>query len=69
MAPTATFGDRSLFPTLEPAAYLNHAAISPPSAAVHDAVSRCLQHYGALGMGAFMQGLRQFSRCEQRFGK
>ncbi len=54
MAPTATLGDRSLFPALAHVAYLNHAAISPPSMVVQDAVAACLQHYTAQGMGAFM---------------
>jgi selenocysteine lyase/cysteine desulfurase len=59
MAPTATLGDRSLFPALQPKAYLNHAAISPPSAPVQDAVAACLQHYTEQGMGAFMTYLEQ----------
>ena len=59
MAPTAILGDRSLFPTLEPTAYLNHAAISPPSSVVQDAVADCLRHYTAQGMGAFMTYLEQ----------
>jgi len=59
MATPATLGDRSLFPALTPKAYLNHAAISPPSAPVQDAVSACLQHYTEQGMGAFMTYLEQ----------
>ncbi len=59
MDPTATLGDRSLFPDLSPKAYLNHAAISPPSAPVQAAVAQCLQHYGQQGMGAFTTYLEQ----------
>jgi selenocysteine lyase/cysteine desulfurase len=49
----ATLGDRTLFPSLTPKAYLNHAAISPPSSVVQDAVAACLRHYTEEGMGAF----------------
>ncbi len=59
MAPTAMLGDRSLFPALTPKAYLNHAAISPPSAPVQDAVTACLQHYTEAGMAAFSTYLDQ----------
>lgn len=59
MAPTATLGDRSLFPDLSPKAYLNHAAISPPSAPVQAAVAQCLSQYTQQGMGAFMTYLEQ----------
>lgn len=59
MAATATLGDRSLFPALAPGAYLNHAAISPPSSVVQDAVAACLQHYTEQGMGAFSSYLEQ----------
>ncbi len=47
-------GDRSLFPTLEPAAYLNHAAISPHSLAVQRAVTAVTADYARRGMGAFL---------------
>ncbi len=59
MAPTATLGDRSLFPDLLPKAYLNHAAISPPSGPVQAAVSQCLTHYTQQGMAAFATYLEQ----------
>ena len=54
----AVLGDRSLFPALAPRAYLAHAAISPPSLAVHDAVARALAGYterGALAFGATVE--------------
>ena len=47
-------GDRSLFPTLEPAAYLNHAAISPHSLAVQRAISAVTADYARRGTGAFL---------------
>ncbi len=59
MARTAQLGDRSLFPALEARAYLNHAAISPPSAPVQAAVAACLQQYTEAGMGAFSTYLDQ----------
>lgn len=59
MAPTATLGDRSLFPALTPTAYLNHAAISPPSSVVHEAAVACVGHYTEAGMGAFSTYLDQ----------
>lgn len=51
---SAQFGDRSLFPTLEARAYLNHAAVSPPSSAVRDAVSEVIDAYAMKGVGAVL---------------
>ncbi len=45
-------GDRALFDALEPFAYLNHAAISPPSRAVRRAVADALQAYAERGVSA-----------------
>ncbi len=59
MSASAKLGDRSLFPTLAPRAYLNHAAISPPSTAVQAAVMESLQRYAAHGVGAFTTYLEQ----------
>jgi len=50
---TARLGDRSLFPDLEPFAYLNHAAISPPSLPVREAVRTWLDHYARHGVASF----------------
>jgi cysteine desulfurase/selenocysteine lyase len=50
----ARLGDRSLFPTLEPAAYLNHAAISPHSLAVQRAVHAVTADYARRGSDAFL---------------
>lgn len=50
----ATLGSRDLFPELEASVYLNHAAISPPSLAVREAMTRCLLDYATHGVGAAM---------------
>lgn len=60
--PPPRLGDRSLFPTLEARAYLNHAAISPPSQRVHAAVLEVITHYAAQGMGALFRWLEQRER-------
>ena len=48
-----TLGSRALFPTLDVDVYVNHAAISPPSAAVRDAVITTLDGYGRQGVAQF----------------
>jgi len=40
--PAPRLGDRALFPDLQARAYLNHAAISPPSRAVQAALHACI---------------------------
>lgn len=55
-------GDRALFPDLEPFAYLNHAAISPPSRLVRAALHRCIDDYAARGAGALLTWLEQRAR-------
>ncbi|MFW6050898.1 MAG: aminotransferase class V-fold PLP-dependent enzyme [Myxococcota bacterium] len=49
----ARLGDRSLFPTLEPRAYLNHAAMAPPSVPVRQAVQDFMDDHARLGSAAF----------------
>ncbi len=51
--PPPRFGDRSLFPDLEARAYLNHAAISPPSAIVRRTLLECVDVYGRRGVEGF----------------
>ncbi len=51
--PPPRLGDRALFPDLAPAAYLNHAGISPLSVPVRRAVAAFLEDYGRHGGGAF----------------
>jgi selenocysteine lyase/cysteine desulfurase len=43
------FGDRSLFPTLAPGVYLNHAGVSPPSLPVQQAASEIVAAYARGG--------------------
>ena len=62
MDPTPRLGDRSLFPTLESRAYLNHAAISPASVRVQDVVAKFASEYAARGMGALFPWLDQRER-------
>lgn len=47
-------GDRSLFPDLEAAAYLNHAAISPLSLPVRQAIHAVADDLGRRGSDAFL---------------
>jgi cysteine desulfurase / selenocysteine lyase len=51
--PAAQLGDRSLFPALAARAYLNHAAIAPPSVPVLRAVETFMAEHAARGAGAF----------------
>jgi len=51
--PPPRFGDRSLFPDLEARAYLNHAAISPPSAIIRRTLTECVDVYGRRGVEGF----------------
>lgn len=60
--PSARLGDRALFPTLEAEVYANHAAISPPSAPVRDAVAAVLDDYARRGVGAVMRWVEQRNR-------
>ncbi len=53
-AQPARLGDRSLFPDLAPAAYLNHAAISPLSLPVRDAIAAVADDHARRGSDAFL---------------
>jgi len=64
--PAPRLGDRSLFPALEPAAYLNHAGISPPSLAVRRAVSEKLEAYAAEGAAAVTGSVALRARLRER---
>ena len=65
-ASAARIGDRSLFPDLEPFAYLNHAAISPPSTVVSEAVRAVLASYSKKGLGAIRDWIPQRERLRER---
>jgi len=55
-------GDRGLFPELEIAAYLNHAAISPPSLPVLRAIETSVLRIARRGTDGFLPGLQQRER-------
>lgn len=65
-AHTARLGDRSLFPTLAARVYLNHAAISPPSQTVIEALHGALAVFAAHGVAAVMGGFAQRRRLKDR---
>ncbi len=65
----ARLGDRSLFPALEPRAYLNHAAVSPPSLAVRAAAERVLADYERVGVGAVMHWVEQRERLKGKLAR
>lgn len=52
---SAHLGSRALFPDLQATAYLNHAAISPPSSAVIAQVQKALSDYATHGVQAFLR--------------
>lgn len=64
--PPPRLGDRSSFPTLRARAYLNHAAISPPSQRVQQAALDMITHYAAEGVGALFRSLEQRERLRGR---
>ena len=68
-APTARFGDRSLFPGLGPDAYLNHAGVSPPSAPVRRAVLDLLEVYAATGAHAVVTMLGVRARLREKLAR
>lgn len=69
---TPRLGDRSGFRPLAARAYLNHAAISPPSSMVQAAVAEAMQRYAEHGVGGFLlhhaQRLRLKDRLARVFG-
>ncbi len=59
-------GSRTLFPTLEPFAYLNHAAISPLSVPVMQAIEAVSRDYARRGLGAFFDWVEQRQRLKEQ---
>ena len=59
---TAVLGDRSLFPELEARAYLNHAAVSPPSLAVQAAARGAIEDFARRGVSAYLTWMEQRER-------
>jgi len=59
-------GSRALFPTLQPSVYANHAAVSPASLAVQQAVSTYLSDSAQSGLGAVLPWMAQRERLRAR---
>ena len=66
---TARLGDRSLFPSLAPRVYANHAGISAPSVAVSRAAQAVYQDYERRGVGAFVTWMAQRARLKGKLAK
>jgi cysteine desulfurase/selenocysteine lyase len=62
----AHLGDRTLFPDLHASAYLNHSAVSPPSAPVQAAIMGLLSDYGRLGVSAIPIAVTQRERLRAK---
>jgi selenocysteine lyase/cysteine desulfurase len=69
IAATARLGDRGLFPDLGPAAYLNHAGVSPPSLPVRRAVTEMLEAYAAGGARAVGTALAVRARLREKLAR
>lgn len=67
-APVFALGDRSLFPDLQAKAYLAHAAVSPASSLVKEAVNRLLDGYASHGNGAFFEWMEQREQLRAKLG-
>jgi cysteine desulfurase/selenocysteine lyase len=66
--PIAQLGSRALFPTLEARAYLNHAAVSPPSTVVQEAIAEVLDAYGREGVSALLHWRQVIEALRGRLG-
>jgi cysteine desulfurase/selenocysteine lyase len=64
-----TLGSRAWFPSLEARVYANHAAVSPASAAVQQAVGRYLADSAAKGLGAVMPWMAQRTRLRGQLAR
>lgn len=62
--PPAQLGHRTLFPELQAQAYLAHAAVSPVSTPVRQAVMAVLDDYARLGVGGFPPWIAQRQRLK-----
>lgn len=69
VAPPPRLGDRSLFPALAPAAYLNHAGITPPSRPVQEAVAGLLGEYARRGGDGLGATLAMRARLRERVAR
>jgi cysteine desulfurase/selenocysteine lyase len=64
-----TFGSRALFPDLEASIYLNHAAISPLSTPVRDAIRSTTDRIAAKGMAHYHESLEIRAALRSRVGQ
>jgi cysteine desulfurase/selenocysteine lyase len=62
-------GDRSLFPLLEPRAYLNHAGVSPPSEPVRLAVHEAVDDFARRGGAAVGVAVERKARLRARLAE
>ena len=62
-------GDRSLFPLLEPRAYLNHAGVSPPSEPVRLAVHEAVDDFARRGGDAVGAAVERRERLRARIAE
>jgi len=62
-------GDRSLFPLLEPRAYLNHAGVSPPSEPVRLAVHEAVDDFARRGGAAVATAVDRKARLRARLAE
>ncbi|MBW2463454.1 MAG: aminotransferase class V-fold PLP-dependent enzyme [Deltaproteobacteria bacterium] len=65
----ARLEDRSLFPELEPRAYLNHAAVSPASVAVQAATAEVVADYARKGLEAIHRWIPQRALLKDKLGR
>ncbi len=69
MSEAARLGDRSLFPLLEPRAYLNHAGASPPSVPVREAVAEAVDAFARRGGQAVGEALARRRRLKDKLAR
>ncbi len=69
MSGVPRIGDRSLFPDIEARVYANHAAISPFSSPVREAIAEVAGRYGRDGVGNFPHYMRQREDLRARLGQ
>lgn len=65
----ARIGDRTLFGSLEAFAYLNHAAIAPPSSEIERGASAFIASYASRGVSAIGEWLEQRERLRARLAR
>ena len=64
--PSIELGNRSLFDQLEPKAYLNFAALTPPSIIVKKAIENWTSDYATNGISAYFKWARQRERLRDK---